>query len=177
MEWRLWGRTRSSEWRTRSSEAAKLMRRALQIRRVRLPRRVSRNAVREHRQAHRFAHARPRGASVRPFSLAVLQHLQLILLRSCFWATDDQVFSTQAGVVRTNCIDCLDRFVSPRVQGRSLTTSTVRTSCNPPSRAGSSTAISCIWESRRRRSWGCTTSWISASTRSGPTMGMRLVAR
>ncbi|KDE06694.1 hypothetical protein MVLG_03040 [Microbotryum lychnidis-dioicae p1A1 Lamole] len=30
----------------------------------------------------------------------------------CFWTTDqgtDQVFSTQQGVVRTNCIDCLDR--------------------------------------------------------------------
>ncbi|KAK4703087.1 phosphatidylinositol 4-phosphatase, partial [Phenoliferia sp. Uapishka_3] len=28
---------------------------------------------------------------------------------SCFWAADQQVFSTQSGVVRTNCIDCLDR--------------------------------------------------------------------
>ncbi|KAL8293443.1 hypothetical protein RQP46_000144 [Phenoliferia psychrophenolica] len=28
---------------------------------------------------------------------------------SSFWAADNQVFSTQTGVVRTNCIDCLDR--------------------------------------------------------------------
>jgi len=27
----------------------------------------------------------------------------------CFWTTSKQVYSTQIGVVRTNCIDCLDR--------------------------------------------------------------------
>jgi hypothetical protein len=27
----------------------------------------------------------------------------------CFWTTTKQVYSTQSGVVRTNCIDCLDR--------------------------------------------------------------------
>lgn len=26
-----------------------------------------------------------------------------------FWATDDRIFSTQTGAIRTNCIDCLDR--------------------------------------------------------------------
>lgn len=28
---------------------------------------------------------------------------------SCFWTTPSQVYSKQSGVVRTNCIDCLDR--------------------------------------------------------------------
>ncbi|KAM0753780.1 hypothetical protein T439DRAFT_322671 [Meredithblackwellia eburnea MCA 4105] len=28
---------------------------------------------------------------------------------NCFWSAEDQVFSTQTGVCRTNCIDCLDR--------------------------------------------------------------------
>jgi phosphatidylinositol 4-phosphatase len=35
--------------------------------------------------------------------------ISLSLAGRSFWATDDRVFSTQSGAIRTNCIDSLDR--------------------------------------------------------------------